>query len=97
MLDQSYDVFVLYRRDFIFAFGVEVAGIALLAAPVAIFRARLTVDGLIALFAASNLVKPLLYGLRYRRQTLIGLAGRFDPRLLDVYKSLVEFAEKDAK
>ncbi len=82
VLDQSYDVFVLYRRDFVFAFAVEVLGIALLAVPVAVFRASLSVDGLIALFAASNLVKPLLYGLRYRRQTLTGPAGRFNPRLL---------------
>ena len=82
VLDQSYDVFVLYRRDFAYAFGVEVLGIALLAAPVAVFRASLTVDGLIALFAASNLVKPLLYGLRYRGQTPSGLVGRFEPRRL---------------
>ena len=82
VLDQSYDVLVLYRRDFVFAFGVEVVGIALLAAPVAVWRASLTVDGLIALFAVSNLLKPLLYGLRYRGQTLTGLVGRCDPRVL---------------
>jgi len=82
VLDQSYDVFVLYRRDFLYAFGVEVLGIVLLAVPVVVWRDQLTVDGLIALFALSNLLKPLLYGLRYRAQTLTGLAGRFNPRLL---------------
>ncbi len=82
VLDQSYDVFVLYRRDFWFAFGVEVVGILLLAAPVAWLRASLTVDELIGLFALSNLLKPILYGLRYRGQTLTRLAGRLDPKVL---------------
>jgi O-antigen/teichoic acid export membrane protein len=82
VLDQSYDVFVLYRRDFLFAFGVEVIGIVLLAVPVLWLRASLTVDGLIALFAFSNLLKPILYGLRYRGQSLTRLTGRFNPLLL---------------
>lgn len=82
VLDQSYDVFVLYRRDFLFAFGVEVIGIAVVAAPVLWLRGSLTVDVLIALFAASNLLKPVLYGLRYRGQSVTRLAGRFNPALL---------------
>jgi O-antigen/teichoic acid export membrane protein len=82
VLDQSYDVFVLYRRDFLFAFAVEVSGILLLALPVLWLRASLTVDGLIALFAVSNLFKPVLYGWRYRGQTLTRLAGRLNPILL---------------
>ena len=82
VLDQSYDVLVLYRRDFLFAFGVELIGIALLAAPVLWLRGRLTVDTLIALFAVSNLLKPILFALRYRGQTLTRLAGRFNPALL---------------
>jgi len=82
VLDQSYDVFVLYRRDFVYAFGVEVVGIAVLAAPVVWLRASLTVDQLIALFAVSNLVKPILYGWRYRGQTVTRLEGRLDPAVL---------------
>ena len=82
VIDQSYDVFVLYRRDFLFAFGVEVVGIAVLAGPVLWLGGGLTVDRLIVLFAASNLVKPVLYGWRYRGQTLTRLAGRVNPAVL---------------
>lgn len=82
VFDQSYDVFVLYRRDFWFATGVEVVGIVVLAVPVLWLRGRLTIDTLIVLFAISNLVKPILYGLRYRADTVTRLAGRFDPAML---------------
>ncbi|HEY4689763.1 MAG TPA: hypothetical protein VIK33_10655 [Anaerolineae bacterium] len=75
-LDQSYDVLVVYRKDFVFATLVELGGLAVQVAALALLAARIDVDGLIAVFALATLGKALVYQLRYLRQTLAGPEGR---------------------
>jgi O-antigen/teichoic acid export membrane protein len=78
LLDQAYDVVVLYRRAFGFALVVEAAGVALLAAPVIWLRGSLTADGLLAAFALSNLGKALLLAWRFRPLVTPGWVGAAD-------------------
>ena len=78
VLDQAYDVFVLYKRDFAYSIFVELCGLALLAFPVISVRHTLRLDGLIILFGVSNLSKAGLFLWRFRRHTAGLGAGRFD-------------------
>ncbi|MCC7361384.1 MAG: hypothetical protein IT317_17995 [Anaerolineales bacterium] len=67
MLAQSFEVLVLYRRDFGFGLGVEALTVTLLAAPVLVLRQALTLDALLLIYIAANAVETLVYFLRYRR------------------------------
>lgn len=62
LLDQAYDVVVLYRRAFVFALVVEVLGVTLLALPVLWLGPALNGDTLLAVFALSNLAKAAALG-----------------------------------
>ncbi len=78
LLDQAYDVVVLYRRAFVFALVVEAAGVALLAVPVLWLGPRLNADTLLAIFALANLAKAAVLALRFRGLATPGWAGGFD-------------------
>jgi O-antigen/teichoic acid export membrane protein len=77
-LAQSFEVFVLYRRDFMFGLGVEVLTVTLLAAPIVALRGALTVDTLLLIYIVANVVETGVYYWRYRREAAGGLAGRFE-------------------
>lgn len=78
LLDQAYDVVVLYRRAFVFALVVEAAGLALLAGPILWLGAALSAETLLAVFALSNLGKAALLALRFRALATPGWAAGFD-------------------
>ena len=78
VLDQAYDVVVLYKRDFAFALAVELSGLLLLALPVAWLGERLSLDLLLAVFGLSNLAKAGIFGLRFRQLAAPGWQGHFD-------------------
>jgi O-antigen/teichoic acid export membrane protein len=78
LLDQAYDVVVLYRRAFVFALVVEVAGVGLLALPILWLGPRLDGNALLAIFALSNLAKAAVLALRFRALAAAGWAGGFD-------------------
>ncbi len=86
-LDQSADVLIQYRKDFLFSLVVELVGLAALLAPILWLRERLTLDWLIALFAIVFLGKALAFLARYRTVTLArpgrqeGDARLFQPAL----------------
>ena len=82
LLDQAYDVMVLYRRAFVYALAVEAAGLALLAGPILWRGAAFTADGLLAVFAVANLVKAALLAVRFRELAAPGWAGAFEWRQL---------------
>jgi O-antigen/teichoic acid export membrane protein len=82
MLRQTFDVLVLYRRDFIAAIGVEMFGLLALALPIAWLSQRLTPDALLALMALSSLAKAALLAARYRSQIAAGWQARFEPASL---------------
>ncbi len=78
LLDQAYDVVILYRRAFVYALVVEAAGVALLAGPIVWLGRALTLDALLACFALSNLFKAALLALRFRALATPGWAAGFD-------------------
>jgi O-antigen/teichoic acid export membrane protein len=78
LLDQAYDVVVLYRRAFVFALVVEAAGVALLALPIMWLGPALNGDALLAIFALSNLAKAGALAVRFRALATPGWAGSFD-------------------
>lgn len=83
VLFQAYEVLILYRKDFPFSILVELAGLAGIALAILWQGAGIGLDGLILLFALTNLLKAGLLLWRYRRETLPGLGrdgGRFQPR-----------------
>ncbi len=82
VLDQAFDVVVLYRRAFARALAVEAAGLAVLAGPVLWLGPALTLDTLLALFALSTLFKAALLGVGFRALVATRWAGRFDLRQL---------------
>ena len=82
LLDQAYDVVVLYRRAFVYALLVEVLGVALLALPILWLGPALTADTLLAVFALSNLAKAAALALRFRALATPGWAGGVDLRQL---------------
>lgn len=77
-LAQAFEVFVLYRRDFVFGLGVEVLTVSLLALPVVVLRSALTLDTLLLTFIAANLVEAGVYAWRYRAEIGARRVGRFD-------------------
>ena len=77
-LAQSFEVFVLYRRDFVFGLGVEVLTVTLLAGPIVLLRGALSVDTLLLIYVVANVVETGVYALRYRRAAAGRLAGRFE-------------------
>ena len=68
MLAQSFEVLVLYRRDFVFGLAVEALTVTLLAAPVLALRQALTLEALLVNYIVANAVETLVYFLRYRRE-----------------------------
>lgn len=77
-LAQGFEVFVVYRRDFVFALGVEALTVALTAAPILIMRSALTLDTLLLAVGAATLVKAGAYARRYRAEVGPRGAGGFD-------------------
>ncbi len=75
---QSYDVLVLYRRDFLFAALVELGRLALMASVIWQQGTQATVDTLIALFCGAYLAQAAALTWRFWRQSFAGLAGRID-------------------
>jgi O-antigen/teichoic acid export membrane protein len=82
VLDQAYDVVVLYRRAFLFSLVVEAAGLVLLGAPIVWLGRALTAEALLAVFALSNLAKAALLAWRFRTLATPGWAGAFEPAQL---------------
>lgn len=80
VLVQSYDVLVLYRRDFLFAAAVELARLAVMAGVIWQQGPLATVDTLIALFCGTYLAQAAALMWRFRRQTFTGALGRVDVR-----------------
>ncbi|GAB4163821.1 MAG: hypothetical protein Fur0021_39220 [Candidatus Promineifilaceae bacterium] len=78
VLVQSYDVLVLYRRDFLFAAAVELARLGFMAGVIWQQGSLATVDTLITLFCGAYLAQAAALTWRFRRQVLVGLAGRVD-------------------
>lgn len=76
VLAQSYEVVVLYRKDFGYAIVVELIAVAVLAGAVVMLTDTLTVDLLILLFTVSSGLRAVLFGLRYRQ-----LINQFSARL----------------
>ncbi len=64
--EQSYDVFILYKKDFRFELGMELLGTAVLAGGVYAQLPALRVEHLILWFTSANLVKIAGYTIRYR-------------------------------
>jgi O-antigen/teichoic acid export membrane protein len=79
---QAFEVFVAYRRDFVFAFGVEVITVGGLAGAVLVAGPGLTVEVLLALFAAGSFGKAGLLLWRYRAEVGPRWAGKFAPAWL---------------
>ncbi len=75
---QAFEVFVLYRRDFVFGLVVEVLTVALLAGPILVLRSALTLEALLLTFIAANLVEAGVYAWRYRAEVGARRVGRFD-------------------
>ena len=75
---QSYDVLVLYRRDFLFAAGVELTRLVFMAGIIWQQGAALTVNALLALSCGAYLAQAAALAWRFRRQTLAGIWGRVD-------------------
>jgi O-antigen/teichoic acid export membrane protein len=78
-LHQSCAVLVTYRRDFLFAAGVELAGLAGLVTAVLYAGEGVTPDWLLRLFALTTLTKAVILLVRYRA-VVRGWGGRFQPR-----------------
>jgi len=81
VLFQSYEVFIVYKKDFLFAATIEAAVLTGLTLVIANLRGAITLNWLIFLFGMTHLSKAGLYLLRYRSLTLTQpdrrLAGRF--------------------
>ncbi|MCL4263296.1 MAG: polysaccharide biosynthesis C-terminal domain-containing protein [Anaerolineae bacterium] len=76
VLFQSYDVFVVYHRDFLFAMFVEVVGLLVMAMMVYIWDKNTTVLGLTALFAVVFAAKALVLTGRFRASVHASAMGR---------------------
>lgn len=70
VFDQAFDVWVTYRKDFVFSSGVELFGLIVTLAGIGLVSARLDVDALIVISIGSTLIKALIYLLRYRSSAL---------------------------
>jgi len=78
-LHQSCAVLITYRRDFLFAAVVELAGLAVMLTAVFYVGQAITPDWLLRLFALTTLAKAAVLLLRYWG-VVAGGAGRFQPR-----------------
>ncbi len=70
VVDQAFEVWVTYRKDFVFSSAVELIGLLVMLAGVGLTGARLNADGLIAISIVSTSIKAVIYGLRYRSSLL---------------------------
>lgn len=77
-LAQAFEVFVLYRRDFAFALGVEALSVAVQAAPILALRSALTLEALLLAVGAATLVKAGMYAWRYRAEVGTRREGHLD-------------------
>lgn len=66
VIAQSFEVLVLYRKDFRFAIILEASATAILILSVLILGHALTVDQLITLYASMSLLKACALGLRFQ-------------------------------
>lgn len=81
VLDQSGDVLILYRKDFVFGIMLELAGMVFLALAITGWHQSLSQHLLIMLFALANVGKGVLLVWRFRRYTLgepFRLQGKLD-------------------
>ena len=70
VFDQAFEVWVTYRKDFVFSSAVELIGLLVMLAGISLTGARLTVDVLIAISIGSTSIKALIYWWRYRAAAL---------------------------
>jgi O-antigen/teichoic acid export membrane protein/SAM-dependent methyltransferase len=66
VLDQAFDVVVLYRKDFAYSLAVDLGGLLALVGAILVWGAHVGLDGLLALWAMANLAQSVALGLRYR-------------------------------
>ncbi len=69
---QSFDVVVVYRRDFLYAIFVEVLNISIVVAVLVTIRSNITTNVVLAGFTLGAGIKAIMIGWRYRR--FFGLA-----------------------
>lgn len=77
---QSFDVVVLYKRDFVFATVVELAGLGLALAAILRLGAHVDLDGLIVLFGVTSWLKVTMMAARFRHPFLSDAFGRLRVR-----------------
>jgi len=79
---QAYDALIAYRRDFVYASLVESGGLIATVAAIITIGSGLSLDLLIAIFAAATLCKAVALWPRYERHAFgdraKGWSGRFD-------------------
>lgn len=80
LLAQSYDVLVLYRRDFTAALLIEVAGLALTLGLILGGRAGLSLERLIIILTLGQTLKAAAYAARFWSSAVGRWGGRFDRR-----------------
>jgi O-antigen/teichoic acid export membrane protein len=78
-LDQSFEALVVFKQAFAFATLVDLLVLALTVAAAVLIGGRLTLEWLLAIFAAASLASAALLALRFWRQSWPAGAGRFDP------------------
>lgn len=76
VFDQAFEVWVTYRKDFVFSSGVELLGLILTLLGIGLASASLTVNVLMAISIASTSIKAVIYLLRYRSSALALSADR---------------------
>lgn len=67
---QSFEVLIVYRRAFLASIWIELGTIAVMLAAISALGVRLTLDGLILLFAGVTLGKAAALALTFRRESL---------------------------
>jgi O-antigen/teichoic acid export membrane protein len=80
VVNQSHEVLVVYRRDFLTATLVEGIGVAVMTTVIFQAGADNSLDNLIRLFTLVNLGKAAVWLWWYRGETMRGWYGRFDGR-----------------
>jgi O-antigen/teichoic acid export membrane protein len=84
MLCQSFEVLIVYRRAFVASIWIELGAIAVMLAVITVLGARLTLDGLLLLFAGVTLGKAAALALSFRQESLaatvdsVSWQGRLD-------------------
>jgi O-antigen/teichoic acid export membrane protein len=76
VFDQSFEVWVTYRKDFVFSTGVELLGLIVTLAGIGLANRSLDVNALIMISISSTALKAVIYLLRYRTSTLASSADR---------------------